>query len=340
MELKADSGTTKILFTDAENFLMNLKGRSRVLIVIDENIQKLYGGRFKGLDKIILPPGESSKTLGTVKKIYEKFLKLDVDRSSLIIGVGGGTISDITGFAAATFMRGVPFGFVPTTLLAQVDASIGGKNGVNFKGLKNMIGTVRQPEFCVVDFSFLKSLPFDQLISGVAEIVKYGVILDRRLFGYLENNHSRIVYLEKASIDFAVSNAISAKISIVQRDEKDAGERMKLNFGHTVGHAIEKVTGLPHGHSIAIGMIAESRLSALKGFLPDRDVGRIEELLKAIGLPTRSRANRRDVMEAITKDKKGSGDAIKIALPERIGRSSIYKIRKGELKEAVEEVCI
>ncbi len=339
MKLQAKSGSTKVIFSDFERFLSTIRGRTKVLLVTDENVLGTYGDKMNDLDKMVIEAGESAKTLRSVERIYEYLLEYSVDRSSMIVGVGGGAVSDVTGFAASTFMRGIPFGFAPTTLLAQVDASIGGKNGVNFRGFKNMIGTVRQPEFCLIDFSFLKTLPSDQLMSGMAEVIKCGVILNNKLFEYLEENHSPILSLDDQSLAYAVSETISAKISVVGKDETDNGERMKLNFGHTVGHAIEKVSGLPHGHSIAIGMVAESRLAARKGFLPIAEVLRIEELLKAIGLPTRSGTSSTDVLEAISKDKKSSGDSINIALPEKIGNGIIYKIKKQELKYAVQEVC-
>jgi 3-dehydroquinate synthase len=339
MKLKAKSGSTKVIFSDFEGFISTIRGRTKVLLVTDKNVLGIYGDKMNDLDMIVLEPGESAKTLRSVERIYEYFLEHSVDRSSKIVGVGGGTVSDVTGFAASTFMRGIPFGFAPTTLLAQVDASIGGKNGVNFRGFKNMIGTVRQPEFCLIDFSFLKTLPSDQLMSGMAEVIKCGVILNSKLFEYVEENHSDILSLDDHSLAYAVSETISAKINVVGKDETDNGERMKLNFGHTVGHAIEKVAGLPHGYSIAIGMVAESRLSARKGFLPIAEALRIEELLKAIGLPTRSGISGNDVLEAISKDKKSSGDSINIALPEMIGNGIIYKIKKRELKYAVQEVC-
>ena len=339
MELHATSGSTKVFFSDTGKFLPNIKGRTRVMLVTDENVVRMHGDKMNDLDKIVLQAGESAKTIRSVERIYDALLDHDVDRSSLIVGVGGGTVSDVAGFAASTFMRGIPFGFVPTTLLAQVDASIGGKNGINFRGFKNMIGTVRQPEFCMIDLSLLKTLPADQLISGMAEIIKCGAILNNKLFEYVEENHPGIISMDERSLAYAVSETISAKISVVGRDEMDNGERMKLNFGHTVGHAIEKVTGLPHGYSIAIGMVAESRLAAHNGVLPSGDVLRIEGLLKRMGLPTRSEASGTDVLEAISKDKKSSGDSINIALPEKIGNGTIYKIKKRQLKYAVQEVC-
>ncbi len=339
LELHANSGSTKVVFADSWEFLMSLKNGPRMTIVTDENVMKTYNDKMDGFDTVVLEAGENSKTLESAERIYDKFLEYDVDRSSLIVGIGGGTVTDATGFVAATFMRGVPFGFVPTTLLAQVDASIGGKNGLNFRGFKNMIGTVKQPEFCVVDFSFLKTLPSDQMISGMAEVAKCGVIMNRRLFEHVERNHARIISLETQSLETAVSEAISSKISVVEMDERDGGERMKLNFGHTVGHAIEKVMGLPHGKSVAIGMAAESRLASYMGLLPITDVDRIERLLERLGLPTGCRANGSEVFEAIGKDKKSSGEFIRIALPETIGRGSIHKIDKEELRYAVDEVC-
>lgn len=339
MELHASSGSTKVVFGDSREFLSSITGRTEMILVVDDNITRIHGGKMNGFPRIVLEAGESAKTLKTVEGIYHELMDKDVDKSSLIVGIGGGTVSDITGFAASTFKRGIPFGFVPTTLLAQVDASIGGKNGVNFNGYKNMIGVVRQPDFCVIDFSFLKTLPLEQLVSGMAEIVKCGAILDPDLFLLVEENYGEIISLDAGRLEQAVSRTVSSKMKVVGEDEMDGGERMKLNFGHTVGHAIEKVASLPHGHSISIGMAAESWLAVQKGILPSNEARRIEKLLKDIGLPTRYKMNIDEVLDAISKDKKGSGDSINIALPHCIGSGSIHKVRKEEFKDAVKRVC-
>ncbi len=340
VELNAKSGTTKILMADSFERLVELIGEERLIVITDRNVGRLYEDRLKAYDRIEIGTGEKAKTLDTVRTIYEKFLDHKVDKSFFVVGVGGGIVTDVTGFTASTYMRGIRFGFVPTTFLAQVDASIGGKNGVNLKGLKNMIGTIRQPEFCLIDFSFLKTLSREQIISGMAEVVKSGAISDRRLFEYVEGHHREIVSLDEQKLERAVASTISVKVNFVERDETENWERMKLNFGHTIGHAVEKVAKIPHGYAIGIGMIAAANLSTARGLLPSEESERIKTLLSNIGLPTGIEADCDEVFEGISMDKKSLGNSINMVLLSRIGSATIVKIRKEELKRTLQEVCI
>ena len=340
VELNARNGSTRILMGDSLSYLSEQVGRERLVIITDSDVGKLYRNRLDGYDSIEIGVGERVKTLSTVKTIYERLVEMKVDRYYFIVGMGGGLVTDIAGFSASTFMRGIRFGFIPTTLLAQVDASLGGKNGVNFQGFKNMIGTIKQPEFCLIDFSFLETLSTKQILSGMAEMIKCGAISDKGLFEYIEGNHKDMISLDKSRLEKAVESTIRVKMNFVERDELEGGERMKLNFGHTVGHAIEKVTGIPHGYAVSIGMVAAARLSKTKGLLASGQLDRLEMLLRDIGLPTKIRADYEELVEAISMDKKSAGDSINMVLLSKIGSAAILKIPKEELRETVKEVCV
>jgi 3-dehydroquinate synthase len=340
LALSARSGTCRITLGESIDNLMDYcAGAERVVAITDSNVARLHGGRLRGMDVIEIPPGESNKTLGTVEMIYGKLLGLEAGRSSLIVGVGGGIACDVAGFAASTYMRGVRFGFAPTTLLAQVDASVGGKNGVNFMGYKNMIGLIRQPEFCICDFDMLRTLPEEEMRNGFAEVVKSAAIGDARLFSYLEEGWKKAFALQRTAIGKVVHDSLRVKMGIVSADEGEKGERMKLNFGHTIGHAIEKATALPHGAAISIGMVAAAGLSVSRMGLPQNDAERLEALLKEIGLPTRLDADSEKVLDAIRKDKKRFGPKIRMALLEGLGRAGVQDVGLGELEAVIHDMC-
>jgi 3-dehydroquinate synthase len=282
--------------------------------------------------------GETVKTLESVEEICSKLAELEADRSSFIVGIGGGVVCDITGFVASIYMRGVRFGFVSTTLLSQVDASVGGKNGVNLGGYKNMVGVFNQPEFVICDMSLIKTLPERELLSGYAEVVKHAVIGNPTLFSYLEENYEKGLAVDNSIIKRVVSDSITLKASIVSRDETEKGERRKLNFGHTLGHAIEKTLGVSHGEAISVGMVMASRLSAQMGYLSQEDAERIEILLKKLKLPVGLPLNRQNLLDAIRKDKKRSGSRVHFVFLKRIGHAFVEKISIHELGEAVKDL--
>ncbi|VVB98401.1 3-dehydroquinate synthase [uncultured archaeon] len=293
LKIEGKTGTSEIVLGESISNLAKYCEGSETVIITDRNVRALHGASFPKAEIIEIGIGEHNKTLKTVEGIYEKFLELGLDRSSCVAGIGGGIVCDVAGFAASTYLRGLKFGFAPTTLLAQVDASIGGKNGVNFKGYKNLVGTFRQPNFVLCDFEMLKTLPPRELRNGFAEIVKHGAIADAQLFSYLEENCKNALAIHRTAIEKIVYDSLMVKSRIVSLDETEKGERRKLNFGHTFGHAIEKTTGLPHGEAISIGMVAAARLSAAKGLLASKEADRIESLLKALGLPVLANATRR-----------------------------------------------
>ncbi|MGI5865081.1 MAG: 3-dehydroquinate synthase, partial [Myxococcales bacterium] len=251
----------------------------KLIIVTDATVRRLHGARFPDAPVIEIGQGEAAKTLTTVASIYERFLELELDRSAFVLAIGGGIVCDVAAFAASTWMRGVPFGLVPTTLIAQADAGIGGKNGVNLREYKNLVGVFRQPSFCLCDTSFLTTLPDRELRCGLAEVIKHGAIADRALFEFVEERAPALLDLAPDALDRVVSDSLRIKAGIVAIDETEQGERRKLNFGHTLGHAIERIAGLPHGEAVSVGMVLAARLSARRGMLEAKDADRLEALL-------------------------------------------------------------
>jgi len=302
-----------------------------VVIITDENVSRLYKDKFPKYDIITIGLGEKIKTIETAVSIYQKLLDLDVQRSSFLVGIGGGIVCDISGFVASTFLRGIRFGFVSTTLLSQVDASVGGKNGVNLEGYKNIIGVFNQPEFVICDLNLLKTLPEKELLCGFAEIVKHALIEDSLYFDYLKQNYQKALCLDIDILEKIVYDSIMIKASVVNKDELEKGERRKLNFGHTFGHAIEKISKLAHGESVSIGMSLASELSLKKKLITENDYLKITSLLESMKLPTKCEFDKNDIISALKKDKKRKGDLIHFVLLEKIGKSIISKISIKDL---------
>jgi 3-dehydroquinate synthase len=265
--VRAASGSSQILVGESIDNLKQYVDARRAVIITDNTVARLYQKQFPNCPVILIDSGEQIKTLETVTTIFNQLVDLEVDRSTLILGIGGGIVCDIAGFVASTYMRGTPFGFVSTTLLSQVDASVGGKNGVNFGGYKNMVGVFNQPAFVVCDMMLLKTLPFREIQCGFAEIIKHGAIADHRMLDFIENHRDAALDLESRIVEHLVYRSIEIKAGVVTRDEREKGERRKLNFGHTFGHAIEKLTGIPHGEAVGIGMVMAAALSVKKGLL-------------------------------------------------------------------------
>jgi 3-dehydroquinate synthase len=286
----------------------------------------------------VIGSGETIKTLATVEKIYQKLLEFEHDRSSFVVAIGGGIVCDIAGFAASTYLRGIKFGFVPTTLLAQVDASVGGKNSVNFQGYKNIVGVFSQPEFVLIDYRFLNTLAPRILGCGFAEAIKHGAIADKNLFSFMEERTQDIKNLDPRAIDRIVRDSVVIKSSIVNNDEKEHGERRKLNFGHTFGHAVEKILAIPHGEAVSIGMTVAATLSERLGYLSQDGVERLKRVLTQFDLPTKIDADKERMKEAVRKDKKRYGERIKFVLLEEIGKSFIKNISLQELEDTIDDL--
>ena len=310
----------------------------KTVIITDEVVYPLYKEQFPVDDVIVIGTGEQVKTFETLQVIYSKFLEFELDRSAIVVAVGGGIVSDIAGFAASTFLRGLSFGFVPTTLLAQVDASVGGKNGVNFQGYKNIVGVFSQPEFVLIDFNVLKTLEKETLGCGFAEAIKHGAIANKALFEFMEKQSAAIQALEPEGVERIVNDSIVIKSSVVNKDEKEKGERRKLNFGHTFGHALEKTLKIPHGEAVSIGMMVAAKLSQQRGYLTEADVFRLGKLLEVYNLPVSIDADKSRIMDAMRKDKKRYGDSIKFVLLKEIGNAIVQDVSLLDLEIVVESV--
>lgn len=308
----------------------------KAALVSNPTVFALYGERVTDsikkagfdLEHVIIPDGEEYKNLETLKRIYDELLKHGLDRKSALIALGGGVVGDITGFAAATYMRGISYIQIPTTLLAQVDSSVGGKTGVDHKLGKNMIGAFWQPGLVLIDPVTLKTLPKKQLLAGLAEVIKYGVIYDSELFGFLEANRERILNLDDKAITYIIRRSCEIKADVVSKDERESGLRAILNYGHTIGHAIETATGYTrylHGEAVAIGMHLEAKLSQLLKGIDEGQVFRIKALIDSYGLPSEipKDINRDDILSSMQLDKKAVAGKLKFILPESIGAVKI-----------------
>jgi 3-dehydroquinate synthase len=277
-----------------------------------------------------------------LEKIYESLLKAKLDRKSVLIALGGGVIGDITGFAASTYMRGIDFIQIPTTLLAQVDSSVGGKTGVNHPLGKNMIGAFWQPRLVWIDTATLESLPRREFLSGLGEVVKYGVIWDEDFFAYLEANSDKILRLDKEALTYIIRRSCEIKSEVVSKDEREAGLRAILNYGHTIGHAIETITGYKkylHGEAVAIGMYMEARLSHQLGLIEKKAVARIKALIASYELPSEMPYGIQinDLMEKMQIDKKTVGGKMHFVLPEKVGSVRIHsEIKSEDIKKLAE----
>lgn len=315
----------------------NLKGR-RLFVLTDSNVYTLYEDFLRRLSDNVhfFEAGEENKNYKTVLKIYDFLIENGADRYSTVVGVGGGVVGDIAGFAASSYMRGVKLIHVPTTLLAMVDSAIGGKTGINYHGLKNVVGSFYQPEAVFVDVEFLKTLPEREYLSAFAEVVKYGIIRDSELFDFLERNVQGIRKRDPRILKIVVERSIKNKVEIVEGDEKETGMRAILNFGHTFGHAIESLTGYRrfyHGEAVAIGMVKAMEVSERMGLVEKEDVDRVVKLLKSLKLPVAvsDGVEKEKMLEIMLKDKKNKNSSLRFVLTKGIGSSIIASGVKEEL---------
>ena len=311
-----------------------LKLAPRCAIITDTNVGKRYAKTvFNSLatagftpSLIIVQPGETAKSLKTVQACYDQLAAHRLERKSFIVALGGGVVGDLAGFVAATYLRGIGFVQVPTTLLAQVDSSVGGKVGVNLKSGKNLVGAFYQPRLVLCDLDALKTLPERELRAGLAEVIKYGIIYDAHLFAQLERDLPKLLKRNPAALEAVIARCCEIKADVVSQDETESGLRAILNFGHTIGHAIENISGYGkflHGEAISIGQVAAAKLSSALSGLPKGDAERIRVLFQRTGLPTYIRLNpaqREKLYAAMRLDKKVSGGELKFVLAKRLGK--------------------
>jgi 3-dehydroquinate synthase len=339
LNLVGATGASRILIGASLRHLGDYVDRARAVLIVDDNVARLHPRLVAGFSWIDAGSGESAKSLQNIERICRRLLELGADRSTFVVGVGGGVACDLAGFAASIFMRGLDFGFAPTSLLAQVDASIGGKNGVNLDGYKNILGVFNQPRFVLVDFDVLRTLAPREVLCGAAEIVKHALIGDPDLFATLEQNGGRLLALEPDAVEEAVVRSITLKASVVSADEREAGERRKLNFGHTLAHALEKTSRVSHGEGVAMGMVFAARVSAARGLLSPADEGRIEALIRGLGLPADLPAAAGPLVEAVWKDKKREGETIHFVLLAGISRAVVVRLTRSELERHIHDLC-
>ncbi len=316
----------------------------RTLLVTDSNVGPLYAERaiaslshagFKAA-KIEIAAGEASKSLATLSNIYDRMVEAELDRQSPVFALGGGVVGDLAGFAAASYMRGVPLVQVPTTVVAAVDSSLGGKTGVNHPRAKNLIGAFYQPRMIVADVSTLKTLGEREFREGLAEVIKYGAIMDAPMIGELERGLGAILSREPDAMESMVERSLRHKASVVERDEHEGGLRKILNFGHTVGHAIEASAGYGsylHGEAVAVGMVAAARLSRAYAGLDATEAARLEGLIRAAGLPVAmpSGWHAGDFERALRLDKKRADEGIEFVLIDRLGHAFTRKLAFDEI---------
>jgi 3-dehydroquinate synthase len=325
---------SEILIGEKWTSFGNYIPRADTVIITDDNIYGLYGKDFPGFPVISIPPGEKSKNLAVIDGLVRKLLEIGIGRNGFLVGIGGGVVCDITGFLASVYMRGIGFGFVSTSLLSQIDASIGGKNGVNAGEVKNIIGTFNQPEFVICDPEMLKTLPDDEFLSGMAELVKAGFILDETLINEIEKNPEPLSKREPFLLTKLITMSVEIKAAIVARDEKETGIRKILNFGHTFGHAIEAETGLKHGFAVAAGMIIAADISVQLGILQQEERNRLFNLLNTLKLLVKYNVTTDQIKELISLDKKKSGEAVNFILLEKTGKAFVKSITIAQLLDS------
>ncbi len=337
-EIKTDSGLSKIKsFTSIEDKISNLES-FHTFWIIDKRIYQLYNKKLKVNNMILIEANESNKNIQTVEKIIVELNKKGADRTSRLIALGGGVICDITGFVASIYMRGIDFQYIPTTLLSMVDASIGGKNGVNLKTSKNLIGVFNQPQAVYINTDFLESLSQRDFLSGLAEIIKYSLIFDITFYKYLTENRDKILSRDMDVLNKIVWKSIDIKAQIVIMDEKEKSLRMILNFGHTAGHAIESATNFTHGESVSIGMRIGIDLSFKLHLIDEKIHDELLKFLKNFCLPVEIPKGFSKIMDRIKNDKKKVGDSINFVLIEKIGKARIVKLSIKKIIELINEL--
>lgn len=333
IEISGSSGQSKIVVGGRVADVVGLvPPGARVFCITDANVNRIHGEALPAdWPRLEIGLGEASKTVDTVVGLFRSLLAAEADRGIFLVGVGGGIVCDVTGFLASTFLRGVRFGFVATSLLAQVDASVGGKNGVNVDGYKNIMGVFNQPEFVLCPGDALATLPPAERRCGLAEILKHILIADAAMLPYLEKHADAALAADPDTLRVLVAHSVRIKAGVVNRDERESGERRKLNFGHTLGHAVEKLQQVPHGEAVGIGTALAARLSARRGMLPETDAARIERTLARLGLPTRPAADAEAIIATMRHDKKRAGERIHFVFLAAIGQAVVESIPLSEL---------
>jgi len=328
-------GAVRYLFNSSFEHISQWLNPADCIIITDSHVNGLYNQLFTDFKAVItIPAGEEYKNFSTILSITRQLLEHQAHRKTFLLGVGGGMVTDITGFIASVYMRGVPFGYAPTSLLGMVDASIGGKNGINIGLQKNLLGTIQQPDFILFDTAFINTLPEEEWSNGFAEVIKYACLFDKELFVELAERDIQYYKNDSAAASALIARCADWKNKIVLADERESGIRKLLNFGHTAGHAFETVCNIPHGHAVALGMLVACRLSAQYG-LSETVTGQLQNLLQQYGLPTTIHADTDELMRVLTMDKKRDGDGIDFILLKEIGKADIHNIAFDNIRQVL-----
>lgn len=332
IKIKTSKEYSVIVTSSHQNLIFQLEIHKikSCFIVTDENIYNLHRRyidllKDKAVGIYIIKPGEESKTYDVISQIYEEMIKRNVNRKTAIVAIGGGVVGDLAGFVASTFMRGLKIVHIPTTLVAQCDSSIGGKNGYNFKNIKNIIGCIYQPSFVYIDVNFIKTLSEREYINGLSEVIKYGFICNKDFFNYIETNKKGILERESDKLFHIVSECVKIKGSIVEEDEFDKDKRLILNFGHTIGHGIEIASNFKftHGEAISLGMVIESYIALKLNLIDEKTYYKLISILSFFALPVKYTIDIENILVYIKNDKKKTSNHIKFILPSKIGSAII-----------------
>lgn len=335
MNLSFDiGGRSRIYIGPVSEWLPQLAPATGCFVVTDGEVRRCHPTLGTAWPEVQIGRGEACKTLQTVEEVHRRLLAAGADRSSFVVGIGGGIVTDVAGFAAATYMRGISFGFVPTTLLGQVDAAIGGKNGVNVDGYKNMAGTFTQPCFVVCDPALTTTLPDREFRAGLAEAIKAALVGDRDLFELLEGTSYGALRSDMHLLTQVVARAVGVKVGIVNRDERESGERRKLNLGHTLAHAIEKCSdAMNHGEAVAVGTVLVARAAVHLGRLAAEDCRRIERVFEQFGFRLAPPVPVERLLEVVAADKKCERGTLHLVLPTLIGRCEVCDLPLEEFRQ-------
>ena len=316
--------------------LLTTMEKNKLVIVTDENVFNHHKEKFEGLQIIRIKAGETFKQQSTVDDIVNQLLELQADKQTVLVGVGGGVVTDITGYVASIYKRGIKLVLVPTTILCMVDASVGGKNGVDVGAYKNMVGTVYQPDTLLFDYSFLSTLPREEWVNGFAEIIKHACIKDADFFAFLQSKTIADFQQDSVLLAQIIEKNVSIKTAVVLADEFETGDRKLLNFGHTIGHAIENTYQLPHGHAVSIGMVAAATLSIHLKQLPDSEKQKIVDLLQQYDLPVSFNYDKEAIWKVLILDKKRSNDTMGFVLLQAVGDAVVTPIPLVQLKTLID----
>jgi len=330
---KFSNSSTDFYFDGSISELKDIVDIKHTIVITDENVFKAHTAKFKPFKTIVIPAGEKNKIQKTVDSIILQMIGFEADRRSFIVGVGGGVVTDITGYVASIYMRGIRFGFVPTSLLGLVDASIGGKNGIDVGVYKNIVGFTKQPSFILHDLTFLTTLPEVQWQNGFAEIIKHACIQDADLFKELQSHDLKFYMTNKEETSALIQRNAQIKLNVVQHDEFEKAERRLLNFGHTLGHALENQYKLMHGQAVSIGMVYAGHISEKQ--LRFKQNPLIKEVLEKYGLPTQFEFDKKKVFDIVKLDKKRDRKEMNYILLNKIGKATIETISLAQLEKFI-----